>query len=166
MNAPRVMAFVARSGTGKTTLVEALIALAAERGLRVGALKHDAHRFDMDRPGKDSHRFTTAGATVTIVAADDKLALIRQHDACPPVADLIARHAADLDLVLVEGWKTSTLPRIEVHRPSLGRPLLDAEHPHLVAVAADAPVAAPVPVLDLNDPAAVLSFILDRAEAP
>ena len=75
--------------------------------------------------------------------------------------ELIGRFCGDLDLVLVEGWKTSNLPRIEVHRPSLGRPLLDQD-PGLVAVAADGPVTVDVPVLDLNDPAAILTFIRER----
>lgn len=164
MKRPLVMAFVAHSGSGKTTLVEALIALATGRGLRVGALKHDAHRFEIDRPGKDSHRFAAAGAETTVIAAADKLAVVRRHDQCPPVDELVARYAGDLDLVLVEGWKTSNLPRIEVHRPSLGRPLLSRGHPRLKAVAADSPLdeAAGVPVLDLNDPEAVLEFILEQ----
>lgn len=164
MSRPVVMAFVAHSGTGKTTLMEALVGLACERGLRVGALKHDAHRFDIDRPGKDSARFTAAGAALTVIAADDKLALVRRHERCPDAAEIIASYGDGLDLVLVEGWKTSSLPRIEVHRPSLGRGFIDLEHPRLVAVATDEPVTSPLPVplLDLNHPAAVLDFILER----
>ena len=164
MNRPRVMAFVAHSGTGKTTLVEALVALAFERGLRVGALKHDAHRFEIDRPGKDSHRFASAGAEVTIIASDEKMAMVRRHESCPAVDEIIARYADDLDLVLVEGWKTSNLPRIEIHRPSLGRPLLSVGHPRLMAVASDAPLDVDVPVIGLNDPATVLDFILEQDE--
>ena len=158
---PVVVAFVARSGTGKTTLIEQLIGLARTQGLHVGALKHDAHRFDIDHPGKDSHRFTAAGAVATMVAADDKLALVRRHDACPPVAQLVSDYLGDLDLVLVEGWKSSALPRIEVHRPELGQPLLGRSR-HLIAVAADGPVEVDVPVLDLADPAAILAFICRR----
>ena len=166
---PPALAFVAWSGTGKTTLIEAVIGLATERGLRVGALKHDAHRFEIDRPGKDSHRFTAAGARTTVLVADDKLALVRQHDSAPPLDDLLAEFGTGLDLVLVEGWKNSDLPRIEVFRPDLGRPLLcrgDHIDPHLVAVAADGPVAVDVPVLDLNDPPVVLDFILERFCTP
>ena len=167
---PAAVAFAAHSGTGKTTLVEALIRVARARGLRVGALKHDAHRFDIDHAGKDSHRFAAAGAEVTLIAGQDKMALVRKHAVCPPVQELIASFAADLDLVLVEGWKTSALPRIEVHRPALGKPLLSVGaagvDPRLVAVAADGPVAVDVPVLDLNDPSAVLDFILERFVSP
>ena len=132
--------------------------------------KHDAHRFDIDHAGKDSHRFAAAGAEVTLIAGQDKMALVRKHAVCPPVQELIASFAGDLDLVLVEGWKTSALPRIEVHRPALGKPLLSVGaagvDPRLVAVAADGPVAVDVPVLDLNDPSAVLDFILERFVSP
>ena len=160
----KVMAFVAFSGTGKTTLVERLVALASKRGIAVGALKHDAHKFEIDKPGKDSHRFFAAGAVSTLIVAQDKMALVQRHTAAPEVAELIAKHFSHCRLVLVEGWKMSDLPRIEVHRPALDRPLLCREErydPHLVAVASDAPVAVDVPVLDLNDPAAVLDFILE-----
>jgi len=162
---PVVMAFVAWSGTGKTTLVESLVRLATARGLGVGTLKHDAHRFEVDRPGKDSHRFFTAGSRATMIVAEDKSALIQRHDQAPAVEDIIAAHFASYDLVLVEGWKMSTLPRIEVHRPALGRPLLcreERQDPHLVAVASDAALEVDVPVLDLNDPTVVLDFILER----
>ncbi len=159
---PTTMAFVAWSGTGKTTLVENLVRLAAEQGLCVGALKHDAHRFEIDKPGKDSHRFTTAGADSTMIVAADKLALVHLHKTAPPVDELITRHFGHCDLVLVEGWKTSDLPRIEVHRHELGRPLLcrdETYDPNLVAVASDGSVDVDVPVLDLNNPASVLDFI-------
>ena len=164
---PRVMAFVAWSGTGKTTLVESLIQRATARGLKAGALKHDAHRFEIDKPGKDSHRFFSAGARTTMIVAGDKMALVQRHDRAPDVESLIAAHFQHCDLVLVEGWKMSSLPRIEVHRPSLGQPLLCREErydPHLVAVASDTPaiVAIDVPVLDLNDPDQVLDYILKR----
>ena len=158
---PVVVAFVASSGSGKTTLIEQLIGLACAQGLRVGALKHDAHRFDIDHPGKDSYRFTAAGAAVTLLAADDKLALVRRHETCPPVRQLIDDYLGDLDLVLVEGWQSSELPRIEVHRPELGRPLMTPV-PQLIAVAANGPVGVNVPVLDLDDPAAILTFIRER----
>ncbi len=166
MSRPPAVAFIAWSGTGKTTLIEQLICLASDRGLRVGALKHDAHHFDIDHPGKDSHRFTAAGSVTTLLASDNKLALVKQHDTCPPVDRLVDDYLGDLDLVLVEGWKNSALPRIEIHRPALGRPLIGAGDEHLIAVASDAPIDADVPVLDLNDPPAVFEFIRERFDLP
>ncbi len=164
-SSPLVMAFVAWSGTGKTTLVENVVKLANEKGLCIGALKHDAHRFEIDKPGKDSHRLFAAGAESMMIVSDEKLALVRRHETAPGVDELIAQQFSHCDLVLVEGWKNSNLPRIEVHRPALERPLLcrDKTHDHnLVAVASDAPVDVDVPVLDLNQPATVLDFILDK----
>jgi molybdopterin-guanine dinucleotide biosynthesis protein MobB len=162
-NTPHVVSFVAWSGTGKTTLVEQLIKLATEQEIAVGALKHDAHNFEIDKPGKDSYRFTAAGALDTVIVSGERLALVRRHSSAPPVDQVITTFFDHCDLVLVEGWKTSSLPRIEVHRPGLGKPLLcrgDHNDPHLIAVASDGFVEVDVPVLDLNDPAAVLAFIL------
>ncbi len=162
---PPAVAFVAWSGTGKTTLMARLIALASSRGLTVGALKHDAHEFSIDRPGKDSYRFTEAGAMVTGLVSATRSALVRKHDQAPGVDKILARDFHGVDLVLVEGWKNSDLPRIEVFRPDLGRPLLSRGERHelaLLAVASDGPVEVDVPVLDLNEPAAILDFICQR----
>ena len=164
---PPAVAFVARSGTGKTTLVESLIGEIRARGFRVGALKHDAHRFEIDRPGKDSARFTEAGAEVMVVVSDDTVAMV-QKPAQPPKLDKLLRlWFNEMDLVLVEGYKTSDLPKIEVHRAALGKPLLcrgERIDPHLLAVASDNPAAFPaeldVPVLDLGTPAAVADFLV------
>jgi molybdopterin-guanine dinucleotide biosynthesis protein MobB len=165
--APAAVAFVARSGTGKTTLIERLIGLAAQRGLRVGALKHDAHGFEIDRPGKDSHRFTAAGAGDMVLVAADKLAMVRRHDTAPPVEDLLAAYFGRCDIVFVEGWKTAALPRIEVHRPELDKPLLcrgERHDPHLIAVAAPTDLGLDVPTLPLDDPQRVLDFVCERME--
>ena len=159
------LAFVGWSGTGKTTLVESLITMARQHGLVVGALKHDAHRFEIDQPGKDSYRFSAAGAAVTALVSDEKLALVRRHEQAPEVDVLLRTYFNDVDLVLVEGWKNSTLPRIEVYRPSLGHPMIcrgEKHDPFLVAVASDGPVQVDVPVLPLADPGAVLAFINER----
>ncbi len=161
------MAFVARSGTGKTTLVESLIREMRARGYRIGALKHDAHRFEIDRPGKDSARFTEAGAEIMVLVSDDTVAMV-QKPAHPPKLDkLLQLWFSKMDLVLVEGYKTSDLPKIEVHRAALGKPLLcqgEKNDPHLLAVASDGPAALPaeldVPVLDLGTPAAIADFLV------
>ena len=77
----KAVSFVAKSGTGKTTLLEKVIARLKERGYRVGAIKHDTHRFDIDRPGKDSHRLTSAGADTMLISSPEKLALVKKHTA-------------------------------------------------------------------------------------
>ena len=152
---PYALAFTARSGTGKTTLVEALILELTQRGKRVGAMKHDAHRFTIDKPGKDSARFTAAGAEVMVLVSDETVAMIRQTREPASPRDLLKTHFAGLDLVLVEGYMTSDLDKIELHRAATGQPLLgrssDRDDPHLIAVASDTPLDVDVPVLDLDD---------------
>ncbi len=163
------VSFIAKSGTGKTTLVERVIAELTGRGYRVGAIKHDAHRFDIDHPGKDSHRFTAAGAATMLISSPAKLAVVKQHDASPPLETLIATYFPDVDLVLSEGFKESLLPKIEVHRAAHNQALLcrgEVHNPTLIAVASDEPLSLDVPVLDLNDPGAVADFIVAHFLAP
>src|SRR5512138_1026967 len=100
---PPVVSFVAKSNTGKTTLLEKVIYELKLRGHRVGAIKHDAHRFDIDHPGKDSHRLSAAGADTMLISSPEKLALIKKHDASPPIDDLLATYFGDVDIILTEG---------------------------------------------------------------
>ena len=158
----KFVAFVAKSGTGKTTLLEKVIAELKNRGYRIGVIKHDAHRFDIDHPGKDSHRLAAAGADTMLISSPEKLALIKKHTEPPPVEELLATYFSDVDLILTEGFKKSCLPKIEVHRKERSSTLLcrGAEHdPTLVAVASDEPLELDVPVLDLNNPAQVADFV-------
>lgn len=163
---PCAVAFVARSGTGKTTLVASLITELRGRGYRIGALKHDAHRFEIDRPGKDSARFTAAGAEVMVLVSDDTLAMVQKPAQPPRLENVLQDCFAGMDLILVEGYKTSDLPKIEVHRSELNQPLLcrgEKNDPHLLAVAVDGPASGlkelDVPLLDLKNPAAVADLI-------
>lgn len=163
MNEPRVLGIVGWSGAGKTTLMERLIAALAGRGLVVSTLKHAHHGFDMDRPGKDSWRHRAAGAKEVLILSDHRWALLHEagDDGEPRVEDLIAR-LEPADLVLIEGFKSHAFPKIEVHRPSVGKPPLWPELTGLVAVASDVDLAdLPVPRLDLNASEAVADFVLD-----
>jgi molybdopterin-guanine dinucleotide biosynthesis protein MobB len=158
----KVVAFVAKSNTGKTTLLEQVIRELKNRGYRVGAIKHDAHSFDIDHPGKDSHRLTAAGADTMLITSQAKLALIKKHEAPPPMEDLVLTYFSDVDIVLTEGFKMSSLPKIEVHRQERSPTLLcRGEHndPMLVAVASDEALNLDVPVLDLNDIKSVTDFV-------
>ncbi len=159
---PRAIAIVGNSGAGKTTLLERLIPAMKRKGLRVGVVKHDAHRFDIDHPGKDSHRLTAAGADTMMITSASKLAMVKQHAVSPPIGELLERYFSDMDLVLVEGFRGSSLPKIEVHRREFRRALIcrgERTDPDLVAVASDEPLDLDVPVLDLNDPEAIAGFI-------
>jgi len=173
---PPTVAFVAPSGTGKTTLIEGVIASLTARGLRVGAVKHDAHRFAIDVPGKDSFRFTAAGAAATLVVDGEKLALVRRHDVGAEggaVEELIARYLADVDLVVVEGYRASSLPRIVVRRAGTrdtraegpeeaARPEADLRDGRIIAVVSDGPVTTERPVLPLAEPERVADFLIAR----
>jgi molybdopterin-guanine dinucleotide biosynthesis protein B/molybdopterin-guanine dinucleotide biosynthesis protein len=155
MNTP-VVSIVAKSGTGKTTLLEKLISEMKRRGYRVGAIKHDAHRFDIDREGKDSWRLTQAGADTMLIISPSKLAMVKQYttDQEPSLTAAVAEHCTDVDIVLTEGFKRSKMPKIEVHRSARSEKLLcrDEEHdPTLIAVASDIPLSVDVPVFDIND---------------
>ena len=158
----KVVSFVAKSGTGKTTLLEKVIAHLKERDYKVGVIKHDAHRFDIDHPGKDSHRLTAAGADTMLISSPEKLAIVKRHAQSPPVEELLATYFGDVDIVLTEGFKKSSMPKIEINRQERSTTLLcrGEEHdPTLVAVASDAKLQLDVPVLDLNDAEAVADFI-------
>lgn len=161
----KALSFVAKSGTGKTTLLEKVITELKQRGYRIGVIKHDAHRFDIDHPGKDSHRLTAAGADTMLISSPEKLAVVKQHKESPPIEELIATYFGDVDLVLTEGFKKSGLPKIEVHRKERSPTLLcrgEQHDPSLLAVASDEPLELDVPVLDLNNPAQVADFVEER----
>lgn len=171
-----VLGFAAFSGTGKTTLLCELVPLLRARGLRLGLLKHSHHAFEVDRPGKDSFLLRQAGAAQLVVASRQRSVVLQQHpEADDPaggrqtrMADFLHRlnaaAASDLDLLLVEGYKYAPLPKIELHRPSLGHPLLAPDDPLVIAVASDGSLRLPaaLPLLDINAPAAVAAFVLDH----
>lgn len=150
------------SGSGKTALITRLIPLIAARGLTVSTVKHAHHSFDTDQPGKDSFEHRAAGATEVCVSSENRWALVHENRGAPEAAlDALIARMSPVDLVLIEGYKALPHDKLEVHRPSLGQPLLAANDPHIVAVASDAPVAGlAVPVLALDDAAAITDFIL------
>ncbi len=165
-HSPPLLAFVAASGTGKTTLLEQLIPLLRAQGQRLAVIKHTHHDFDIDQPGKDSYRMRAAGAQQVMVASRRRWALLTEHNDQrpePELAELVqALDRSVLDLILVEGFKHEAVPKIELHRPLLGKPPLFPADPHVIAVACDAPPAIPttLPLLDLNSPAEIAAFVL------
>ncbi len=173
MSKTPVLGIAAFSGTGKTTLLRQLIPLLRERGLRVGLIKHAHHNFDLDTPGKDSYELRKAGAAQVLVASRHRWALMTETPGQeePELDALVARLDGErLDLILVEGFKQGRFPKIEVHRPALGKPLLFTHDETIIALACDAPPATRpgCPLLDMNDPAAIADFIVERflAERP
>lgn len=169
MNGARapIVGLAAHSGTGKTTLLIELLVLLGEQGLRVGVIKHAHHGFEIDRPGKDSYELHRAGAQQMLIGSRHRWALIVETgDREEPMLDEYVRHMDQhrLDLILVEGFKSSPIPKIELYRPALGRPLLFLSDPSIIAIATDGalPVPASLPVLDLNRPREIADFIIDR----
>jgi molybdopterin-guanine dinucleotide biosynthesis protein B len=164
----KVVGFCGYSGSGKTTLVEELISRLRLAGQRVSVVKHAHHAFDIDHPGKDSHRHREAGAFEVVIASNRRLAKIREFEvlADPTYHQLIAE-LFDCDWVLVEGFKHADLLKIEVWRPDTGKPVQYPNDPYVVAIATDSPERLPVPTglpcLDLNDPDAVAAFLLGSA---
>jgi len=159
-----VLGIVAWSGTGKTTLLERLIPELKNSGIRVGAIKHSHHDFEIDKPGKDSDRLRKAGADQIILASKFRTAFIIEEDGEtePDLFQQLKRLDAEkLDLVLVEGFRQEAIPKIEVYRPALNKPLLYLEDDSVVAVASDEQPKQDivVPVLPLNDERAVSEFI-------
>ena len=153
-----VITFVGASGTGKTTFLEKLIPLLKGRGLRLAVLKHDAHHFEMDKPGKDTYRFTAAGADAVTISNREKFALIEQPEGELSLRDIIAR-LPPVDLVLTEGYKQSANPKIEIHRAVLNRPLL-AMPEQVLCVMTDEPLDTPSPQLPLEDVEGCVRVIL------
>jgi molybdopterin-guanine dinucleotide biosynthesis protein MobB len=149
------------SGAGKTTLVVRLLPALAARGLSVSTMKHAHHSFDIDQPGKDSHRHRAAGATEVMIASAQRWALMHEHGGAPePTAAALSARMTAVDLVLVEGFKREPHPKLEIHRVANGKPLLHPDDPHIVAVASDQPLpGVTLPVLPLDDVEAIADFI-------
>jgi len=161
-----IIGFAAFSGTGKTTLLTQLIPILKHNGLSIGLIKHSHHNFQIDQPGKDSFRLRAAGATSVMLVSTHRRAIITEI--APPQEprlddQLELFDQSGLDLILVEGFKAEQFPKIELHRPSLGKPLLYKEDPHIIAIASDCPLITPdyLPQLDINQPAQIAAFILN-----
>lgn len=165
-----VVGFAGYSGSGKTTLVEKLIPALKARGLRVSVVKHAHHKFDIDHPGKDTRRHRDAGAFEVVVASKHRLALMREFEQPSQLSvhQLIAELDPGIDWVLVEGFKDSDLPKIEVWRASSGQPTRYREDDFVLAIATDSPKQLPDatlrPVLDLNNADAVAEFLLNNQQ--
>lgn len=162
-----MLGFVAYSGTGKTTLLEQLIPLLRAHGLHLALIKHAHHDFDIDIPGKDSYRLRKAGADQVLVASQKRWALITEHDDGrdePRLEELVTRlDTQHYDLLLVEGFKHESYPKIELYRHSLGKPLLYPNDTDIIAIACDGLPGntPPIPQLDINNPESLCQFIFD-----
>ena len=161
----RIIGVAGWSGSGKTTLLAKVIPRIVARGLKVSTLKHAHHGFDVDQPGKDSHTHRMVGATEVLVGSANRWALVHElrGQAEPGLAALLAK-LSPVDLVLVEGYKRESHPKLEVYRAALGKPLLHPDDSAIVAVASDEPLpAARVPVVDLDDVERIADLLIRHA---
>ena len=158
-----VLGFCGFSGAGKTTLLTKLIPALKDQGIRASVIKHAHHAFDIDQPGKDSYKLREAGSAQTLIASSQRWALMTETDQTekePDLQYLLTQIDSDLaDIVLVEGFKHEAIPKIEVYRVALNRPLLAAEDPNIIAVASDIALAVKQQQIDLNDIDAVVDFV-------
>ncbi len=159
----KTFGFAGWSGSGKTTLIEKLIPLFVKRGLRVSLVKHAHHTFDVDKEGKDSWRHRQAGASEILVTSSRRWVLMHElRGGKEPSFDDQVKHLSPCDLLIVEGFKFAPIPKLEVWRAETGEGLLHPNDPHIVAVASDAKVETRLPLFDLNDHAAIASFIVQH----
>ncbi|EJG0879080.1 bifunctional molybdopterin-guanine dinucleotide biosynthesis adaptor protein MobB/molybdopterin molybdotransferase MoeA [Vibrio parahaemolyticus] len=166
LNIP-ILGFAAYSGTGKTTLLEALLPKLTEAGLRIGMLKHAHHNFDVDKPGKDSYRLRKAGASQMLIASRNRYALMTETpEAEAEFEYLLTRFDEDkLDVVLVEGCKNIAFPKIELHREEVGKPWLYPHDENIIAIASDsAELDSELPQMNINDLDAIAQFVLQYVQ--
>ncbi len=162
---PKMIGFAAYSGTGKTTLLKQLIPLLTKQGLRLAIIKHSHHDFEIDQPGKDSYELHHAGSSQTLLTSKYRSALISEnkpHQEPRLFNELKKLDLSLIDLVLVEGFRhEKNLTRIELHRPSRGKPFLYPDEKNIIAVASDEKLDIKLPQLNINNPGDITIFILD-----
>ncbi len=156
----RVYGVIGWKNSGKTSLMERLVAEITGRGFSVSTVKHVHHDVDLDHPGKDTWRHRAAGASEVVLASAHRFAILREHRGPEPELSEVLARLAPVDLVLVEGYKRDAHRKVEVWRRETGHDLIQTHDPLVRAVATDEALSLPVPVLDLNDTKAVADFIL------
>jgi len=156
------------SGAGKTQLAEALIQHFTQMGYRIATVKHAHHKFDADIPGKDSWRHRKAGAAQVLISSQHRSALFTEYaDTKEPELEALLSQLAPADLVLVEGFKSASIPKLEVWRPSVGKPILHSDDPHIFGVATDNIIdECTIPQFHLDDIASIASFLLEQLAVP
>ena len=159
----RIYGVTGWKNAGKTGLMERLVTEITGRGITVSTVKHAHHTFDVDHPGKDSHRHRVAGATEVLLASRNRFALMHElRDEAEPTLEELLSKLMPVDLVLVEGYKRDRHPKVEAFRAETGNDLIAPGDPTIRAVASDTPLDLDRPVFDLNDTGAIADFILSE----
>src|SRR5258708_27648043 len=161
----RIIGLAGWQGSGKTTLLAKVIPCLVARGRTVSTIKHAHRSFDIDQPGKDSHSHRIAGATEVLVGSGQRWAIVHElRGEAEPTLAMLLEKASPVDLVLVEGYKGGSHPKLEVYRAAVGKPLLHPDDPAIVAIASDEPLpSARVPVVDLDDVERIVDILLRHA---
>lgn len=165
MKTMKVIGLAGWSGSGKTTLLAKLIPVLNARGLKVSTVKHAHHAFDLDTPGKDSYVHRESGASEVFISSANRWAQMHElrGEEELRLSDIIKR-MTPVDLLIIEGFKRETHPKLEIHRAEVGKPLLQPDDDWIVAIASDKPVQQPgVPVVDLNDVEKIADVVLAEA---
>ncbi len=160
-----ILGFAAASGTGKTTLLEQIIPALKQQGLRIGLIKHSHHNVQIDQPGKDSFRLRVAGATPVMLSSAHRRVMITEFSEIkePNLFEEISFFdQSEVDLILVEGFKSACFPKIELHREALNSPLIYPSDPNIIAIATDTDLIIPdgLKQLDINQASTVVNFII------
>ena len=162
----KTFGFAGWSGSGKTTVIERIIPLLRERGLRVSLVKHAHHEFDIDQPGKDTWRHRQAGCSEVLISSTARWALMHELRGEPELSlEQALLQLSPCDLVLIEGYKRAPIPKLEIYRPVVGKPLLYPDDPRIKGLATDAPdglPGLPIPVLDLSNAGAIAQFVISH----
>jgi len=159
----RVYGVTGWKNAGKTGLMERLVTEITGRGFTVSTLKHAHHAVDVDQPGTDSYRHRAAGASEVLLASGQRIAIMQElRDAPEPSLDNLLARLMPVDLVLIEGFKRESHPKIEAFRAAAGNTLMAPDNATIRAVASDTALDVQVPVLDLNDTAAIADFVLQQ----
>lgn len=150
-----VVSIIGYSGSGKTTLIEKLITILKRRNIRTGVIKHDSHRFEIDHEGKDTWRFSRAGAGAVAITSAEKSAVIMEHEVD---LDTLISFMKDVDLIITEGYKAGDKPKIEVHRGATGKPMYESPE-NLIAIVTDVPIETETPCFGLDDAEGVAELL-------
>ena len=159
---PPIISIVGKSDVGKTTMLEKLLPELVRRGLKIGTVKHDVHGFSIDHEGKDSYRHKQAGSSISLISSPWKIGMVRDVDHDHTLAELRDLLLSDMDLIVTEGYKRESWPKVEIHRKALARPLIATPDEGLIAVVADEQMDAPVPHFDLDDPGSLADFLIEH----
>lgn len=157
-----ILSIVGKSNSGKTTLIESLIIILKAKGYKIATIKHDAHSFEVDYPGKDSWRHREAGANAVVISSSSKLFLTQNLDEELSIHDIYNNYFKDLyDIIITEGYRKEQTPKIEVHRLERSNDLLYQNgESNFIAIASNQQWQdLPIPVLDLNDVESIANFV-------